>query len=101
MKHARSHWRAALLVCGKCSKKMGGGFGDRGRDRLAAVLRAEPGFGKGRKADIGVLETKCLGLCPKHGVAVIDTRRPGQWLIVQDGDDAARLVDTLSADLPR
>ncbi len=80
---------------------MGGGFGDRGRDRLAAVLRAEPGFGKGRKADIGVLETKCLGLCPKHGVAVIDTRRPGQWLIVQDGDDAARLVDTLSADLPR
>jgi hypothetical protein len=98
VKQARSHWRGALLVCGKCSKKLGGGFGAKGRDRLAAVLRDVPGLGKGRKADIGVIETKCLGLCPKRAIAVIDTRRPGRWLVVHDAEDVRDLVEQVTAD---
>ncbi len=93
--HVRAHWSGAMLVCGKCSKKLDGGFGDKGRTPLAKALRREPGFGKGRKAGIGVVETKCLGICPKRGVVVVDTRAPDRWRIVAEGADVALLGDEL------
>ncbi|WBH16086.1 (2Fe-2S) ferredoxin domain-containing protein [Sphingomonas radiodurans] len=92
MKRARSQWTGAVLVCGKCSKKVGGGFGAKGRERLAKALRREAGFGKGRKAVIGVVEVKCLGLCPKNAVTVVDTRRPGEWLVIPAGGDLAEVA---------
>ena len=33
-------WNTVLLVCGKCSRKMDGGYGAKGRDPLRSVLRA-------------------------------------------------------------
>lgn len=93
MKRARSNWHGAVLVCGKCSRKIDGGFGPKGRSRLARLLRKCPGMGKGRKATVGVIETKCLGLCPKHAVTVVDTRRPGEWLVVERGEDVAALAE--------
>ena len=95
MKKARAQWRGAVLVCAKCSKKVDGGFGPKGRDRLAKVLRREPGFGKGRKAHMGVAEVKCLGICPKNAVVVIDTRQPDEWLVVPAGADVALLTERL------
>ncbi len=92
MKRAKSEWAGALLVCAKCSKKLGGGFGPKGRERLAKALRREPGFGKGRKAVVGVVEVKCLGLCPKDAVTVVDTRRPGEWLVVPAGSNVTELA---------
>ena len=96
MKQARSDWTGAVLVCGKCSRKIGGGFGPKGGERLAKALRREAGFGKERRATVGVLEVKCLGLCPKKAVAVVDTRRPGEWLVVPAGDDVAALAARFS-----
>lgn len=93
--HVRAGWSGAVLICGKCSKKLDGGFGDKERTSLAKALRGEPGFGKGRKADVGVVETKCLGICPKKAVVVVDTRVPGRWRIVPAGGDVARLSDEL------
>lgn len=93
--HVRARWSGAVLVCGKCCKKLDGGFGDKGRTSLAKALRGEPGFGKGRKATLGVVETKCLGICPKKAVVVVDTRTPGRWRIVPEGADVARLGDAL------
>lgn len=94
--HIRSDWRGAILVCRKCGKKAGGGFGPKGKTSLAKALRTEIGGGKGRKAKIGVVEVGCLGVCPKHAVTMVDTRRPGEWLIVKTGtpveEVAARLV---------
>lgn len=95
MKKARAQWRGAVLVCAKCSKKVDGGFGPKGRERLAKALRREPGFGKGRKANMGVAEVKCLGICPKNAVVVIDTRRPDEWLVVPAGADVALLTERL------
>lgn len=97
LKRARSRWTGAVLVCGKCSRKIGGGFGGKHRTPLAKALRKSIGFGKGRKADVGVIETKCLGLCPKHAVTVVDTRRPGEWLVVPAGGDVAELAARLRA----
>lgn len=96
MKRAKSDWAGAVLVCGKCSKKVGGGFGPKGRDRLAKALRREAGFGKGRKAAVGVVEVKCLGLCPKNAVTVVDGNRPGEWLVVAPGEDLSGLIGRFS-----
>lgn len=87
-----------MLVCGKCSKKLDGGFGAKGGTGLAKALRGEPGFGKGRKADVGVVEVRCLGICPKNAVAVVDTRAPGRWRIIPRDADVAALAAALRHD---
>ena len=91
----RARWGGAVLVCGKCQKKLGGGFGAKGRQTLAKALRAEPGFGKGRKADVGVVETRCLGVCPRGAVTMVDTRAPGRWRLVPAGEDVGALAAAL------
>lgn len=95
-----ANWSNALLVCGKCSKRVGGGFGggfgDKGKSRLAKALRRYLAVGKGRKARIGVVEVKCLGVCPKHAVTLVDTARPHEWLLVRPGTDMAAIVARLS-----
>lgn len=93
-----SRWQGAVLVCGKCSKKLGGGFGDKGRTPLAKALLRLLGLGKGRKAVLGVVETKCLGVCPRGAVCVVDTRRPGEWQLVRPGNDLGQLSAKLALD---
>lgn len=88
----RSAWTGAVLVCGKCSKKVGGGFGDKGRTGLAKALAKATGGGKRRKDALGVVETKCLGICPKGAVTVVDTARPGEWLLIPAGTPIDEVV---------
>ena len=95
----RADWSAAVLVCGKCSKKLGGGFGGKGRTSLAKALREEPGFGRGRKAAVGVVKTRCLGICPKDAVVLIDTRAPGRWRLVPAAADVSALAESLREDV--
>lgn len=80
-------------MCGKCSRKVGGGFGPDGDQRLAKLLQRRAG--KGKHAVAGVIETKCLKLCPKNAVCVVDAACPGEWLLVPPGtpvdEVAARL----------
>jgi len=95
LKQVPSAWQGAILVCGKCSKKLDGGFGKKGRTSLAKLLRKILGVGKGRKATLGVVETRCLGLCPRNAVAMIDGRAPGTWLVVPKDADVAELAARL------
>lgn len=81
----RSGWGRAVLLCGKCSRKIDGGFGADGDRPLAKALRRWLGIGKGRKASIGIVETKCLGICPKRAIVMIDAAHPEQWWIVAAG----------------
>ena len=85
-----------MLVCGKCSKKLDGGFGEKGRTPLAKLVRAALGLKKGRKAERGVVEVKCLGICPKNAVVMVDSARPNRWLLVPAGADASEVVATLT-----
>lgn len=91
----RSDWAGAVLVCRKCSKKVDGGFGRKGKTRLAKALRKRLGLEKGRKAALGVVEVGCLGVCPHKAVTVVDTRDTQRWRIVPVGSD----VDAVIADL--
>ena len=98
MRAVRSNWQGAILVCGKCSKKVKGGFGPKGRERLAKILRRHIGAGGDRGDSIGVVETKCLDVCPKRAVVVVDSRRPDHWHVVEPGTDPATIARHL--DLP-
>lgn len=91
----RANWERALLVCGKCSGKLGGGFGAKGRTPLTKALRKELGFGKGRRARIGLTEVKCLGVCPRRAVVAIDTAAPRSWHVIPAGTDVAEVARTL------
>lgn len=93
--HIRSNWSNVVLVCRKCSKKLDGGFGTDGRDRLAKALRKQLSVKKGRKADAGVVEVNCLGVCPRGAVTVVNGAASREWLLVRPGADLDDLADTL------
>lgn len=96
VKHlVKSNWSTALLVCAKCSKRMGGGFGKKGKQSLAKALRQQLGVRRFRKSTVGVVEVKCLGVCPRGAVTLVDARDTGNWRLVQGGADLAALADTL------
>ncbi len=91
----RARWERCVLVCGKCSRKVDGGFGKDGTRPLAKALRKAAGIRNGPKARAGVVETRCLGVCPRRAVMVVDAAHPGAWRIVAPGAD----VDRLAAEL--
>ncbi|WP_326524194.1 (2Fe-2S) ferredoxin domain-containing protein [Sphingomonas sp.] len=93
-----SRWDGTILVCGKCSRKVGGGFGDKGRTPLAKALRRLLELKKGRKARAGVVEVKCLGLCPKGAVTVVDAARPDEWRIIPAGTDIVAIAKEFGLD---
>ena len=89
-----SRWTRTILVCGKCSRKVGGGFGPKRKTTLVKALRARLDQPKGRKAAVGLIETGCLKLCPKGRVVAIDAARPGEWHLLKPGTpiDAAMTI---------
>ena len=93
---ARAPWRDILLVCGKCSRKLEGGFGKKGKHDLADVLKGALKEA-GRRRELRVVEVGCLGLCPKRAVSVVSTARPGEVLVVPQGADTAGLLSVLAA----
>lgn len=90
-----SQWRGAVLVCGKCSRKVGGGFGPKGKTALAKLLRKRAGKGKTHRLPYGVVETGCLKLCPKGAVVAIDSRRPEEWLLIRPGEPVEEIATRL------
>lgn len=93
--HVRSNWQTAVLVCRKCSKKLDGGFGPKGDERLAKALRRQLSLKKGRKGAAGIVEVGCLGVCPRGAVTVVNGADSRDWLLVREGAD----LDALAASL--
>ena len=91
----RSNWSNAILVCAKCSKKLDGGFGPKGKTSLAKALRKRFGLKKGRKSAAGIVEVKCLGVCPRGAVTVVNGAQAREWLLVPEGAD----LDAVAAEL--
>ena len=84
-----------MLECRKCAKKLDGGFGPDGDERLAKALRKHLTLGKGRKAAAGIIEVDCLGICPKGAVTVVNGAASREWLLVKPGADLDELAVTL------
>ena len=88
-------WDGVALVCKKCSRKLGGGFGRKGKQDLSKVLRATLKE-TGRRRALRVIEVGCLNLCPKRAVTVIGPALPGQVLAVPEGTDPAAVLAAIS-----
>lgn len=87
-------WRDLILVCRKCTKRLDGGFGTDGREKLRRALRAE--LRAAGRRDIRVVAVDCLGVCPKHAVSVVRASQPGEVLVVSAGTNPADLLERLS-----
>ncbi|CAN5303044.1 hypothetical protein BH10PSE14_BH10PSE14_16750 [soil metagenome] len=87
-------WERTILVCGKCSKRLDGGFGEKRRTTLAKALRKFLDVKRGRKATIGIVETRCLGVCPRGAVTVIDSASPREWMLVREGTAMEAVADS-------
>ncbi len=87
-------WRELVILCRKCRGKLEGGFGDEGRDDLRSALR-DALRDAGRRRDVRIIETGCLGVCPKRAVVALRGSMPGQLLIVPQGEPAASVLDRL------
>jgi hypothetical protein len=83
--------KGLVLLCGKCARKLEGGYGPDGKARLKAALRRELKAAELRR-DIRLVETRCLGVCPKKATTMIVADRPGEVLVVPQ---AAPLADVL------
>jgi predicted metal-binding protein len=71
-----------LAICGKCGKKLGGGFGEGAGQPLGKLLRRSLKGAKGKRATLRIVETKCLDICPKGAVALLDSAQMGAVLLV-------------------
>jgi predicted metal-binding protein len=80
-------WSVPVMVCGECRKRTGP---DNHPSALRHWLRKELGQ-RGLKRKVRVVESSCLDVCPKGGVAVaiaadpvLVVRDPSQWPAVSD-----------------
>lgn len=87
-----------LAICGKCGRKLGGGFGPGGRQRLGKALARDLGLPKPKRARLRIVETKCLKLCPKQAVALADSAQPGVLLVVPAGLATTDIIAALGLD---
>ncbi len=90
-------WQGVALVCGKCSRKLKGGFGRKGKHELKSVLR-DALKAAGRRRELRIIEVGCLGLCPKRAVTVVGPFQPGQVLAVPEGADPDLVLAALRKD---
>ena len=87
-------WRDVIILCRKCGKKLDGGFGHKRKDSLKTTLR-DALRQAGRRRDVRIMETSCLGICPKQGVTALNATHPGTVHVVpagSDGKDALRAL---------
>jgi hypothetical protein len=42
------------------------------------------------------VEVKCLGICPKNAITVIDSRKPHEWMVVRAGTPVAQVAALLT-----
>ena len=88
-------WRDIAMVCGKCSRKLKGGFGKKGKHDLADVLKSALKEA-GRRRELRVVEVGCLGLCPKRAVTAVSSARPDQVLAIPEGADPISVIARLN-----
>lgn len=100
IKTSKTQWKDVVLVCKKCQKKLDGGFGPDGDRTLKKALKKylRPGDGKGRKAELAVIETACFDVCPKNAVVAVNAAEPKRLLIVPAGADLFEVKARLGLD---
>jgi predicted metal-binding protein len=76
-------WKTIILTCGKCARKMDGGYGPKGKDTLRTALNVAM-RDAGRRREIHIIETRCMGICPR-ATTMPDTSNPDAIMTVHRG----------------
>ncbi len=76
-----TRWKTILLLCGKCARKMDGGYGPNGKHTLRSVLRMELSA-TGLRRQVRIIETRCMGICPRKAVTALNAAKPEAILTV-------------------
>jgi predicted metal-binding protein len=84
-------WKTVILLCGKCARKMDNGYGPNGKATLRTVLR-EAFHENGHRRDVRIIETRCLGICPKKAVTALNASRPENILTIPKGTAATEAM---------
>ena len=87
-------WTTVLLVCGKCSRKLGGGFGPNGKDKLKPALQTAL-KDNGRRREVRVIKTGCMGVCPEDAVTTLNAANPGKVWVVPKSTSAGTVLSCL------
>lgn len=77
-------WKAIILLCGKCARKLDGGYGPEGKDKLRHMLR-EALKETGHRRDVRIIETRCMGVCPKNATTMVAASRPDIIFVIPQG----------------
>lgn len=95
IKRVAAGWTDVVLVCRKCSKKLGD-------ERLAKALRRALDLPKdARKGSVGIVETGCFDVCPKGAVVVVKADRPDDWLVIPRGTPMDAIIARLDLKAPQ
>jgi predicted metal-binding protein len=89
-------WTDLVVLCRKCSRKLDGGFGSDGERSLRSELR-DALREQGRRRLVRIVESRCLGVCPKRAVTMMTASRPGRVFVVGAGSRMADVLDLLGA----
>ncbi|KPF71491.1 hypothetical protein IP88_10750 [alpha proteobacterium AAP81b] len=92
IRHVPSAATRLIAICGKCSRKLDGGFGPDGDKPLAKALKRELALPKPKHARLRLIETRCLKLCPKGAVVVADSAAPGSLALVPARTPIAEVI---------
>jgi len=77
---------------------MDGGFGTNGKDMLRNILR-EAFRAKGLRRDVRIIETRCMGICPKKAVTALNASRPDKIFTMPKGTAANEAVAQLMGEV--
>ena len=100
MKTFRAPWKGQLvLACGKCQRKLKRGNDEYGLSKLKKAFRVRRRESENRLGLL-VINTPCLKICPKDGVAVCSRSQVGKGLcsVLRSGTDIDTFYELCVAD---
>jgi len=88
-------WKTIVLLCGKCARKLDGGYGPNRDDTLRSALRRALKDAGDRHA-VRVIGTRCMGIYQKKAVIAINASRPAAVFVVPVGTPAEDVLHILT-----
>ena len=88
-------WQSIILLCGKCARKLDGGYGPEKDATLRSALRMALKEA-GHRRDVRIIETRCMGICPKKAVTVVNASRPGIIFVIPVSTPPAEVLKAIA-----
>jgi predicted metal-binding protein len=91
-------WQSIILLCGKCARKLDGGYGPEKDATLRSALRMAL-KDAGHRHDVRIIETRCMGICPKKAVTAVNASRPETIFVVPVSTPPAEVLKAIGGSI--